>query len=46
MTDAEAVDRLASHRYFQAHATPVQVLNRATDPNGTADQTHAAGKGG
>jgi len=32
MTDAEAVDRLVSHRYFQAHVTPVQVLNRATDP--------------
>jgi DNA repair photolyase len=32
MPDAEAVERLVSHRYFQAHVTPVQVLNRATDP--------------
>jgi hypothetical protein len=32
MPDAEAVDRLVSHRYFQAHVTPIQVLNQATDP--------------
>jgi DNA repair photolyase len=32
MTDAEAVETLVSHRYFQPHITPVQVLNRATDP--------------
>ncbi len=32
MPDAEAVERLVSHRYFQAHITPVQILNRATDP--------------
>jgi DNA repair photolyase len=32
MPDAEAVERLVSHRYFRAHVTPVQVLNRATDP--------------
>ena len=32
MPDAEAVERLVSHRYFQSHVTPVQVLNRATDP--------------
>ena len=32
MPDAEAVERLVGHRYFQAHVTPVQVLNRATDP--------------
>ena len=32
MPDTEAVERLVSHRYFQAHVTPVQVLNRATDP--------------
>ncbi len=32
MTDAEAVQRLVSHRYFRPHVTPVQVLNRATDP--------------
>jgi DNA repair photolyase len=32
MSDAEAVERLVGHRYFQAHVTPVQVFNRATDP--------------
>jgi len=32
MTDAEAVQELVSHRYFQPHMTPVQVFNRATDP--------------
>jgi DNA repair photolyase len=32
ISDAEAVERLISYRYFQAHVTPVQVLNRATDP--------------
>jgi DNA repair photolyase len=32
MTDAEAVDQLVGHRYFQAHVTPLQLLNRATDP--------------
>jgi DNA repair photolyase len=32
MTDAEAVEQLASHRYFQPHITPIQILNRATDP--------------
>ena len=32
MSDAEAVERLVSHRYFQAHVTPLQLFNRATDP--------------
>jgi DNA repair photolyase len=32
MPDAEAVEQLVGHRYFQPHVTPVQVLNRATDP--------------
>jgi hypothetical protein len=32
MSDAEAVTQLASHRYFQAHVTPLQLFNRATDP--------------
>lgn len=32
MTDAEAIEMLLSHRYFQPHVTPVQVFNRATDP--------------
>jgi hypothetical protein len=32
MPDPEAVDRLVSHRYFQPHVTPIQLLNRAMDP--------------
>ncbi|MFB6988611.1 radical SAM protein [Streptomyces sp. NPDC056178] len=32
MSDEEAVTRLVRHPYFRAHKTPVQLLNRATDP--------------
>ncbi|MGH3848878.1 MAG: hypothetical protein ACRDRT_04115 [Pseudonocardiaceae bacterium] len=32
MTDAEAVEELVNHRYFQPHVTPVQVFNRARRP--------------
>jgi DNA repair photolyase len=32
MSDADAVNELVGHRYFQPHLTPVQVFNRATDP--------------
>src|SRR5437764_8967861 len=32
LTDAEAVEELVGHPYFQPHVTPVQVFNRATDP--------------
>jgi DNA repair photolyase len=32
MSDADAVEELVNHRYFQPHVTPVQVFNRATDP--------------
>ncbi len=32
MSDADAVDKLVSHGYFQSNVTPVQVFNRATDP--------------
>ncbi len=32
MPDAEAVGQLVNHRYFQAHVTPLQLFNRATDP--------------
>lgn len=32
MREAEAFDRLVTHRYFQPHVTPIQLLNRATDP--------------
>jgi DNA repair photolyase len=32
LSDTEAVDQLVRHRYFQAHVTPLQLFNRATDP--------------
>ncbi|MEU0955612.1 radical SAM protein [Streptomyces niveus] len=32
MSDEEAAARLVGHPYFRAHKTPVQLLNRATDP--------------
>ncbi|ONI92733.1 radical SAM protein [Saccharothrix sp. ALI-22-I] len=32
MTDARAVEELVHHRYFQPHATPIQLFNRATEP--------------
>ncbi len=32
MSDADAVNALVGHRYFQPHVTPVQVFNRAADP--------------
>lgn len=32
MSDAQAVNELVSHRYFQPHVTPVQLFNRATEP--------------
>src|SRR5471032_3241198 len=32
MSDEEAVDSLVQHPFFQAHTTPLQVFNRATDP--------------
>jgi len=32
MTDADAVEQLVSHRYFQPDITPIQLFNRATDP--------------
>jgi aryl-alcohol dehydrogenase-like predicted oxidoreductase len=31
-TDAEAVQRLMAHPYFQPHTTPIQIFNRATEP--------------
>lgn len=41
--DAEAVELLVSHRYFIPHVTPIQLLNRATDPflPGVRDHTFA-----
>jgi DNA repair photolyase len=32
MSDADAAELLVSHRYFVPHVTPLQLLNRATDP--------------
>ncbi|MEV5260898.1 hypothetical protein AB0L02_22940 [Streptomyces anulatus] len=32
MTDEDAVRRLMGHTYFRPHKTPIQLLNRATDP--------------
>lgn len=32
MSDEEAVRQLTGHPYFRAHKTPIQLLNRATDP--------------
>ncbi|MGH3831691.1 MAG: hypothetical protein ACRDRS_14795 [Pseudonocardiaceae bacterium] len=32
VSDADAVEQLVRHRYFQPHVTPLQVFNRATDP--------------
>ncbi|MCM3922835.1 radical SAM protein [Frankia sp. AiPs1] len=32
MRDAEAVDQLVTHPYFQPGVTPVQLFNRATEP--------------
>lgn len=32
MRDEEAVARLVEHPYFRPHLTPIQLLNRATDP--------------
>ena len=32
MSDEDAVAALTGHRYFRPHKTPIQLLNRATDP--------------
>lgn len=32
MSDADAVQALVGHGYFQPHRTPIQIFNRATDP--------------
>ena len=32
LPDDVAVEQLVTHRYFRAHDTPLQILNRATDP--------------
>ncbi|QCX82254.1 hypothetical protein C9F11_43370 (plasmid) [Streptomyces sp. YIM 121038] len=40
MNDAQAVARLTGHPYFQPHRTPIQLLNRATDPMLPAVKPH------
>lgn len=40
MGDAEAVETLVRHRYFQRHVTPIQLFNRATDPFLPAVRSH------
>ncbi|MFT7837713.1 radical SAM protein [Saccharothrix sp. BKS2] len=40
MTDEEAVEALVSHRFFRPDVTPVQLLNRATDPMLPAVKPH------
>ncbi|QOV41190.1 radical SAM protein [Streptomyces ferrugineus] len=32
MSDEDAVKQLVDHQYFRPHKTPIQLLNRATDP--------------
>src|SRR5262249_240527 len=41
--DETAVATLVGHRYFQAHVTPLQLFNRATDPfvPGVRQHTHS-----
>jgi DNA repair photolyase len=40
MSDAQAVEELVGHRYFQPHVTPLQLFNRATDPFLPAVRSH------
>ncbi|MGW1157765.1 radical SAM protein [Streptomyces sp. NPDC002519] len=40
MSDEEAVTSLISHPYFRPHKTPIQLLNRATDPMLPAVKPH------
>ncbi|MGW7353167.1 radical SAM protein [Streptomyces sp. NPDC054784] len=40
MSDEEAVRRLTGHPYFRPHHTPIQLLNRATDPMLPAVKPH------
>jgi DNA repair photolyase len=40
MREAEAFDLLVTHRYFRPHVTPIQLLNRATDPMLPAVKPH------
>ncbi|MEU7228908.1 radical SAM protein [Streptomyces chrestomyceticus] len=40
LSDEDAVIRLIGHRYFRPHKTPIQLLNRATDPMLPAVKPH------
>ncbi|MBM9508050.1 radical SAM protein [Actinacidiphila acididurans] len=40
MSDEDAVQALVGHPYFRPHTTPVQLLNRATDPMLPAVKPH------
>jgi DNA repair photolyase len=40
MGESEAVELLVGHRFFRPHRTPVQLLNRATDPLLPAVKSH------
>lgn len=40
MREDEAVERLITHPYFEPHVTPIQLLNRATDPMLQAVKPH------
>jgi DNA repair photolyase len=40
MDEDEAVGLLTGHRFFQPHVTPIQLLNRATDPMLPAVKPH------
>ncbi len=40
MREAQAAELLVGHRFFQPHVTPIQLLNRATDPMLPAVKPH------
>jgi DNA repair photolyase len=40
MLEADAFDMLVTHPYFRPHVTPIQLLNRATDPMLPAVKPH------
>lgn len=40
MCEAEAVELLVRHEHFESHVTPIQLLNRATDPMLPAVKPH------
>lgn len=40
LREAQAAELLVGHRFFQPHVTPVQLLNRATDPMLPAVKPH------